>query len=505
MKEHQSQLRVGIILNYINLALSGLIPFFYTPIMLQILGQEEYGLYRLSGSVASYLGLISLGLGSAITRYLIKAREEKGKEEEEKILGLFVRIFRLIAFASLVFGIVLALSVHWWYAQSLNSEELLKMRVLVIILSANLSINFLASPYISVVNAYERFLFLQCMAIFSTCLGPLLNLIALLLGYASYGLAISSLIATVAFRIIYFWYVNSKMRIHPRHAAMPHQIVKSILIFSFWIFMSDMVDKLYSTTDTVLIAAIPSLATVGVAIYNIGNVFSSMIFTINAGISSLLLPRANKMVFNGSSDEAITNEAIRFGRLQCFIMSLFAFGFISFGRPFIHFYVGDDYLDAYAIAIWCMLPMMIPLVQSFCLNILIARNKNKFRAFAYLTIAILNVFGTWILLHRVGLIGAAAMTGISYLIGHGILMNWYYQKRLNLGILRFWREIFKLLLVPSALCTLTLLAYKFIDFYKLHNLIFGIIIFTALFFILNYSFILNKNEKSALIKYLPKR
>lgn len=73
------------------------------------------------------------------------------------------------------------------------------MQVLIILLAINTAINFLASPYISIVNAHERFLFLQSTAILGTCLGPILNLIALFLGYASLGLAISSLLATIIY------------------------------------------------------------------------------------------------------------------------------------------------------------------------------------------------------------------------------------------------------------------------------------------------------------------
>ena len=82
MKQKKSQLKTGIVLNYVNMILGNLIPIFYTPIMLSLLGQSEYGLYKLSSSVTSYLSLISMGLGSAITRYLIKAHEEHGKEAE---------------------------------------------------------------------------------------------------------------------------------------------------------------------------------------------------------------------------------------------------------------------------------------------------------------------------------------------------------------------------------------------------------------------------------------
>ena len=80
MAQEKSQLKIGIVLNYVNMILGNLIPIFYTPIMLSLLGQSEYGLYKLASSVTSYLSLISMGLGSAITRYLIK-KEKKPKSE----------------------------------------------------------------------------------------------------------------------------------------------------------------------------------------------------------------------------------------------------------------------------------------------------------------------------------------------------------------------------------------------------------------------------------------
>ncbi len=56
-----NQKESGIILSWTTqgiLVLSGLI---YTPIALRILGQNEYGLYQLTGSVVSYLGLLGFG------------------------------------------------------------------------------------------------------------------------------------------------------------------------------------------------------------------------------------------------------------------------------------------------------------------------------------------------------------------------------------------------------------------------------------------------------------
>ena len=67
-----NELKVGSIITYINLIISTIIPLLYTPIMLRILGQEEYGLYSLSNSVISYLTLLNFGFGTAIIRFISK-------------------------------------------------------------------------------------------------------------------------------------------------------------------------------------------------------------------------------------------------------------------------------------------------------------------------------------------------------------------------------------------------------------------------------------------------
>lgn len=110
--------------------------------MLTLLGQSEYGLYKLASSVTSYLSLISMGLGSAITRYLIKSREEEGKDAEERMFGLFDVIFNVIAVAALVIGTLLIRWIPTWYAKSLSTSELSRMQILVLMMVVNMALSF---------------------------------------------------------------------------------------------------------------------------------------------------------------------------------------------------------------------------------------------------------------------------------------------------------------------------------------------------------------------------
>lgn len=502
----KSQLRAGIILNYINIGLGSLIPIFYTPIMLNLLGKSEYGLYKLASSLTGYLSLVSLGMGAAITRYIIKAREEEGKEAEEQVFGLFLMIFRAITILAVIIGIILIILAPGWYDTALTPVELGRMRLLMIIMTANMALTFLMSPYVSVVTANERFIFMQSMNIISTCVIPIVNLIVLYLGYASVGMAVSSLVIQFIIRGAYLFYSRNSLQLRPRYSKSSFGQLKEVIVFAFWIFVGEIVDKLYASTDTALIGAVPSLGTDGVAIYNVGIVFSGIVLTIAVGISGLLAPRTNKMVFEGATNTELTDFAIKIGRIQALIIALIISGFVSFGRPFIHFYIGDLYAESYIVALLIMIPYMIPIVQNVCLNIVVAKNKHRFRSLVYLGIAVLNVVGTWILIRKIGVTGAALMSGLALIIGQGLVMNWFYSKKIGLEIKRFWKSILPIYVVPILLSFVTLLVGKYIiNFYSLFSLIIGIVVFSVIYVVYNWAFIMNSDEKMIVKDLLPIR
>lgn len=504
MKQEKSQIKIGAVLSYINMLVGNLIPLFYTPIMLELLGQSEYGLYKLSSSAASYLSLASFGIGSAVTRYLIKARTENGKTAEENMFGLFNIIFQVIAVITCVIGCFIAFNLDLFYRDSLTVSELNRMTLLVLILTVNTAVGFSASSYNAVVTSHERFLFLQTINIITTCIGPIVNLIVLYLGFASIGMVVSSLLLNIFVRVLYIIYVRCSIQIRPRYSNMPVHLVKEVLMFSFWIFLANIVSQLYNATDTMIIGAIPALATIGVAIYNVGATFNNMVFSLAQAVSTLFAPRANKMVFSGASNEELTDFVIRVGRYQCYVITLVCSGFVAFGRQFITWYVGTEYMDAYWVAIFMMIPSCIPLVQSAANCITQAKNKHQFRSITYLFIAIFNVIGTYLLVNTYGIVGAALMTGLANILGQGLLMNWYYWKKIGLDIPRFWKSILSIEWIPLVMCFAALFLGQYIDFSNIPMFFVGVIIYIAVYFLLSWKFSFLPEEKKEVLEPIRK-
>ena len=491
----RNQLRIGAVMSYFNMALGSLVPMFYTPIMLDLLGQSEYGLYKLASTVTSYLSLISFGIGSAVVRYLVKYRAEGDRDGEEKMFGLFNIIFTVISVITLIIGLVLAFNLGIVYGNSLTSSQLSEMTVLVILLTINTAVGFSVTPYTSVVTCHERFVFLQLINMIITVGVPVINIIFLYLGFKAIGLVVSTLAISIITRIVYAVYTRFSMSIKPQYRNMPKHLIAELLIFSFWVFVGNVVNQLYNATDTVIIGAIPALATTGVAIYNVGATFPGMMQSFTTGINSVLTPKINTMVFQGSSNTELTDMVIRFGRLQAYIVALVCGGFIAFGPSFIRLWIGEGYLEAYWVALATMIPISIPLVQSVALNIIVAQNRHRFRSLVYLFIAVVNVAGTLLCVNRFGIIGAAAVSGIASIIGSGFILNWYYWKKIGLEIPRFWKEIIKLFIVPVILTSASLFVLCFVSINNWLMLFIGVALYTMIFSILNWVVLMNDYEK----------
>ena len=70
-----TQRKMGVFLQYGQMAIHAVISIIYTPIMLRILGSTEYGIYNLASSIIGYLSLLSLGFGGSYLRFYSRLKK----------------------------------------------------------------------------------------------------------------------------------------------------------------------------------------------------------------------------------------------------------------------------------------------------------------------------------------------------------------------------------------------------------------------------------------------
>ena len=98
------QRKMGVLLTYVSEAIKILTTLVYTPLMLRLLGDNEYGLYQTVSSTVAYLSLLSLGFGSAYVRYHSRYRVKDDHEGIARLNGMFMLVFTAMSLICLIAG-----------------------------------------------------------------------------------------------------------------------------------------------------------------------------------------------------------------------------------------------------------------------------------------------------------------------------------------------------------------------------------------------------------------
>ena len=497
-----NQLKAGAILSYVIIGLSNLVGLLYTPYMLRMMGQSEYGLYSLVASVVAYLTVLDLGFGNTIIRYTAKFRAEGKVEEQYSMFGMFVILYSVIGLITLLFGMVLYFNLDSIYRDSLTPEELEKTHILMLLMVFNLVFTFPFTIFGSIITAYENFVFQKMVQIVRIILNTLVMILLLKLGYRAIGMVVLITIFNVITQLLNFWYCKYKIKIKIHFGKFQWGFFKELAAYSFYIFLGAIIDRLYWSSGQLVLGAY--VGTAAIAVFAVAIQLEQMYMGFSTSISGVLLPKVTAMTTNAQSEKAISDMFIRTGRIQFIVMAFILTGFILFGRQFIIFWAGTDYAETYIITLLFFIPMTVPLIQNVGITILQARNKVKFRSLLYIVIALFSLGLQILLVEKYGGIGCAIAIATALVLGQIIIMNIYYYKRQKIDIPKFWKEIGKMAVVPAILGLSTYFLLRMVTFNSIVTLGLGIAVFAMVYLPAFWLFSMNQYERDLLLKPMQK-
>lgn len=498
-----NQLKVGTVLNYIVILFNTVVGLLYTPYMLRMMGQSEYGLYSLVASVISYLTILDLGLGNAVVRYTAKYRAEGKQTEQYEMFGMIFILYIIIGVIALIAGTALYFNVDSMFGDTMTALELDKARIMMLLLVFNLAFTFPMSIFGSIITAYEKFVFPRVVNIIRITLNTIVMVCLLHMGYKAVAMVLVQTIFNVLTLILNYIYCCKELKIKFYFRKFKCGFLKEVTIYSFWIFMNVIMDRIYWSTGQFVLGAI--LSTAAVAVFAVAMQLQHLYMQFSTAVSSLFLPKVTSMVTTSNDRTAISDLFIRTGRIQYIIMALILSGFIVFGRQFISLWAGPGYEDAYIICVLFFVSLLIPLIQNLGITILQARNQMKFRSLLYICIAVIALVFQIVLAKKYGGIGCSIAIAGALLLGQGLIMNIYYSKKQGIDIGRFWIEIFKMSIVPIALTIASIFVIKSYDINSWGELALVILIFCIVYIPLFWLFSMNKYERDLIKAPLQKK
>ena len=439
-------LKSGFILSYISIFIQSIISILYTPVMLRLLGESNYGLLQLAISTMSSLSILSFGFGSSYMRFYSQYKADNDNNAISVLNGMFTIIFISVSILSLIVGGFITMNTSTLFGKSMTASEIKLLKTLLGIMTVNLAFTFPCSISDSYIIAQ-----LLCGTVY--CIKKL----------------------------------NMRFCF-----AFDKYVFKQLSAFSFFVFLNIISDQINWNVDKILLGIFSGAK--NVAVYSVGSQFNGYFLTFSYALSSLMTPKAHTLIANHADNRETSKFFASFGRVQFVVMAYIYLMIIAVGKPFIKLWSGIDSNIPYYTALLLISPLLVTSIQSIGIEIQRAKDMHKFRSVLYFAIAAINIAVSIPLCIKFGELGCAFGTALSLVVGNIIIMNIYYHKRVGLDIKYFWKEIFKF--IPSLIIPiLTIIVIRHFVSNNLFSIALCSIIFTVFYAVSMWFLGLNQNEK----------
>ena len=361
------------------------IGFLSTMYFAHTVGAAVLGAYFL---FLAYNGIFNMvsdgGFGGAAIK-----RISEGKEPD----AYFSAYFTLRSVFTII--VILVLLVFREYFVDLNTEGMFIWLLMALLVS------ILAGPISSGVAGREK------MGIRTTCAAMgnisriILQVIAIYIGYEAAGLAGGAVAGVLVAAIIEFRFFNLRfVRFKWHH-------IKSLSVFSFWLFLTSGGVLVFSQADTVLIGYFMDNADVGV--YRVALQFTMVATFTTYAIRHTLFPKVSR--WGKSSDIGLVEESLARAISYSLILAVPVFvGGVLLGDKLLYFFYGAEFAKGYPALMVLLGVQVVNVFQYFFTMYLNALDypKESFKVTAVGVVA--NIVLNIALIPVMGISGAAIAT-----------------------------------------------------------------------------------------------
>lgn len=433
----KNQIKSGAILSYVNLAVKTVAQLVYVPLLIRMLGQQEYGIYTLALGIASYLSILNLGINSSYIHFFTKAKEKNQPEAIKNLNATYMLLFSILGVAAVLVGFCLVFMLPGLFPK-LTPEQIGDIRSMLLLLTVNVALSFPLSLFDSYIIAHERYTADRSFRLLFAVLSPVITIASLLIGGKAIAVVAVTVASNVLLHLVLALYAVLKLKFALKFSRGHRNVMRSILSFSLLIFLQIVAEQANWNVDKILLGRYQDPE--AVAVYGTAAQVQSVYMSVALVINGLFTPRVHSLVEKRQYKQ-VDELFLKVGNIQFYIVALVMSGFVLFGKQFLTLWVGAEYTESYLIALLIMLPATIDLIQNTGIEIQRALGLQKDRAVVYLATAMFNLALSIPLCKKWGGIGCAVGTAISFTACNVLYMNWYYLKKMKLNICAFWKSI----------------------------------------------------------------
>lgn len=493
----------GVVFSYLLLVVDILVALFFVPYLLNGLGEDEYGLYRLLYSTASYLAVLDFGLGGTITRYIVKFKTEGDLKSQENFMAMGLIIYGGLALITIIASVVITCFIPVMYAASISPEKMRAAQGVFLVLCATHAVTLFSHAYTGLFSAYERFSYVKISNIAKILLRVGVLIGGLYFWKSAMLVAMVDFLLATALLLLHIFYgrfsVKSKIKLHKWDG----KLAKEATFFTSAILIQSVVNQFNTNVASVVLGVFTTTAVI--TMYSLVLQMYNMYSGFSAAISTVYLPSISASVFQGADDNEITHKVIEPSRIQLVVLLLAASGFILYGKDFILLWVGEGYDEVYLLTCILMIASLLNLSQNTITSVLKAKNKLMGKSVILAVSTVCNFVVTWLLVPRLGAMGAVIGSCVSLIFGYGLALNIYYHRVIGINMFVYYKKTYTSLVIALVLCMpLGYIVGHFNPFAGWIGFAAEACVYVAIFAVIMYFVGLNKSEKAMMKKALKK-
>ncbi|MEX2222737.1 MAG: oligosaccharide flippase family protein [Candidatus Rokuibacteriota bacterium] len=487
--------------NWAWVGLVAIAGFIVPPLINSQLGKDILGIWDFGWALVMYIALLSMGVTSAVNRYVAKFRAGRQWRSLSVTLSSSLALLATSSVLGLAAACALAAFVPRWLP-GLTSDGIFTARAVILILCGSAALQLPAHVFNGVITGFERFDLLNATRLVCD-LGVLIAMVALLLsGFGLVALALASLLGEVAgglARISVARRLCPQLRLSPRLCR--RRTMAELLRFGGKTIVHETArGGLYQINAIVLAVFVGPAA---LAVYARQRALVMLLTRLLKQYAQVFTPTSSDLHARGDLS-ALRHLAITSAKYG-FYIALPAVLFLALmGGPLLHVWMGSDY-EAPTILTVLTMGHLAVLPQMGLFSILIGMGRHGVPAAVDVVALFVSAALTWSLLSSGvdSLLSAALGLALPFALSGGVVLPLYACRVLGLSPWRYLREVLPGPLLASIPCAGSLLAARaFIDADPAFVLLAGTLVAATVTTTIYWRWVLPPQLREAFIKRL---
>jgi len=490
-------LMINAVSNWGPLGVNFIIGFLLTPYLIAHLGKGNYGIWVLVGSLLGYYGLLRLGVGAGIMRYVPFYIGREDNRSTNEIVSTGMTIFLLVGLVIFVISMLMAEPIARFYKSGPELASLVRI--------LGTATAFACPMYI--LDACIRSQEYWVAANFVTIATDIVRVIGLAgcvyFGYGvvemGYVVLVVTAFSMVLISIIFMQFCPG---IYLRPSLIKLSRAQALISFGILTTIITLAYTLTLQGHSLIIGKVISLE--AVAIYAIAAILIRNVRGVLIAPARVFWPRFAYL--DGRNHcEQVASLFLRGTRFTAILASGVILIVFTLGPSFIRLWVGEDFQAAYPVLLFLAAGYLIECSQAIMGPFLGGTGRQRIHAIFAAIEGVIGISLSIILTLQLGLVGTAVGFVIAIVLIRGLICPWYVCRFLNIRTVQYYVNC---LLRPWIILATLTLAMTYMGVGELvHNwpsLIFAAVMIGAVYVICTYYIVMSDEEKKYVKCYIRK-